>query len=115
MTFNTFITKIFNCFNMVLSHVKNYLNILTENNYIKLSLMFSLFMFIIAMMFAIIGILPKILKIREYEEDKELRDFEKDIRLKRMRLIKDKQRLDKNYKPKAVMIDFDYNWLEDDD
>ena len=100
---------------MVLSHVKNYLNILTENNYIKLSLMFGLFMFIIAMMFAIIGILPKILKISKYEEDKELREFERDERIKRMNLIKDRRRIDKNYKPKEVMIDFDYNWLEDDD
>ena len=92
MSFLEFISKIFQAFHTVLKNISKYFNMLTENNFIKLSLYIGITIFLITLIFEIINLLPRIFKLKNKEEDKELINFEKEMRRKRMQEYKSRNR-----------------------
>ncbi|MCI5702740.1 MAG: hypothetical protein MR265_01935 [Erysipelotrichaceae bacterium] len=77
MSFNTFLAKIFDCFNIVLINIKGIFNLLIENNYIKFSFYLGVFLFMISLFFSIIYLIPKIFRFVRSEEDREIIKIEK--------------------------------------
>ena len=74
MTFSEFINKIFTCFNTVFVNFVSYIEMLTENNFIKFIIYLSLLSFVISLFAIIISIIYNILN---YKHDKEANDLEK--------------------------------------
>lgn len=70
MSFQDFITTIYNSFNTFFTHITNYISLLINNNFIKLIIYFSIFSFITYFLFEIIKLFLKIINNGHNKETK---------------------------------------------
>lgn len=73
MTFSQFLNKIIECFNLVFKNIISYIELLMENNFIKIIIYINLLMFIISILCVVVQIIYNVLN---YKHDKEANDLE---------------------------------------
>lgn len=112
--FGQFLSKIFSIFSQVLNYFICIFDSLFQNNFIKFSLYLGIFIFVIDISFYLFGIVKDIIFYYRSDEDAELKNFEKDLRYERMKIIKSRQKFQKSYKPKMVEV-YEYDWLDNED
>lgn len=79
MSFQNFITTIFNSFNAFFTHIVSYINLIIDNNFIKLIIYLVLFKLIIDFLFEVIKILLKIINNGHNKELKNKKEKENKV------------------------------------
>lgn len=79
MSFQNFITTIFNSFNAFFTHIVSYINLIIDNNFIKLIIYLVLFKIIIDFLFEVIKILLKIINNGHNKELKNKKEKENKV------------------------------------
>lgn len=79
MSFQNFITTIFNSFNAFFTHIVSYINLVIDNNFIKLIIYLVLFKLIIDFLFEVIKILLKIINNGHNKELKNKKEKENKV------------------------------------